>query len=69
MNESVRRIYCDLLAWKIVDMYGISLERAKFGVAASAIQALIDEYPIYVDHVPLESWAEDVYEEMIRNGK
>lgn len=67
MSKELRKLYCELLAEKIAQMYGIDLERARFSVAESAIQKLLDEMPEYVDHVPLYSWAEDVHEEMLRN--
>ena len=69
MSEELRKLYCELLAEKIVQMYGIDLKRARHGVAVSAIQELLDEMPGYVDHVPLYCWAEDVYEEMLRNKR
>ena len=69
MSEELRKLYCELLAEKIVQVYGIDLNRARYGVAESAIQNLLEEISEYVDHVPLYSWAEDVYEEMVRNGR
>ena len=67
MNEQEIKRYCKLLSNKIVVMYGISKEQANRAVQNSAIQTLIREKPEYVDHVPLSSWAEEVYEEMMRN--
>lgn len=65
MSEQMRIFYCNLLSDKIVSMFGVSKERATHAVNNSAIQDLIREDPEYVDHVPLYSWAEDVYEEML----
>lgn len=48
-------------------MYGISKEQTNRAVQNSAIQTLIREESEYVDHVPLSSWAEEVYEEMMCN--
>ena len=67
MNEQEIKRYCELLSNKIVIMYDISKEQANHAVQNSAIQTLIREEPKYVDHVPLSSWVEEVYEEMIRN--
>lgn len=64
MSESAMRTYFELLSQKIVAMYGVSKEQANRAVQNSAIQALIRGEPEYVDHVPLSSWAEEVYEEM-----
>lgn len=64
MNEIVRQNYLELLSNKIVSMFGVSKAQADSAVQKSAIQAMIREEPEYVDHVPLSSWAEDVYEEM-----
>ena len=64
MSESAMRAYFELLSQKIVAMYGVSKEQANRAVQNSAIQTLIREEPEYVDHVPLSSWAEEVYEEM-----
>lgn len=67
MNEQEIKRYCELLSNKIVTMYGVSKEQSNRAVQNSAIQTLIREEPEYVDHVPLSSWAEEVYEEMIHN--
>lgn len=67
MNTQEIKRYCELLSNKIVVMYGISKEQANRAVQNSAIQTLIREEPEYVDHVPLSSWAEEVYDEMMRN--
>ena len=67
MNEQEIKRYCELLSNKIVVMYGISKEQANHAVQNSAIQTLIREEPEYVDHVPLSSWAEEVYEEIMCN--
>ena len=67
MNDQEIKTYCELLSNKIVAIYGISKELANYAVQNSAIQTLIREEPEYVDHVPLSSWAEEVYEEMIHN--
>ena len=67
MNDQEIKTYCELLSNKIVAIYGISKELANYAVQNSAIQILIREEPEYVDHVPLSSWAEEVYEEMIHN--
>jgi hypothetical protein len=65
MSEQMVAFYCNLLSDKIVSMFGVSKERAAHAVRNSAIQDIIREDPEYVDHVPLYSWAEDVYEEML----
>ena len=67
MNEQEIKRYCKLFSNKIVVMYGISKEQANRAVQNSAIQTLIREEPEYVDHVPLSSWAEEVYDEMMSN--
>ena len=64
MNMIAKREYLQLLAEKIVAMYGLSLEVVKFAIKDSAINALLDEYPEYVDHMSLASLAENVYREM-----
>lgn len=69
MSEEARRLYCELLAQEISKTYSIDIERARQGVAESAVQKLLDEDPRCVDHVPLYSWAEDVYAEMNRNKR
>lgn len=67
MNVQEIKTYCELLSNKIVTMYGVSKEQANRAVQNSAIQTLIREESEYVDHVPLSSWAEEVYEEMMCN--
>ena len=67
MNEQEIKRYCELLSNKIVIMHGISKEQANRAVQNSAIQTLIRKEPEYVDHVPLSSWAEEVYEEIMCN--
>lgn len=67
MNEETRRIYCSLLIDEIIEMYGADRALVESWISKSAIQKLIDEDPEYVDHIPLSSWAEEVYEEMLRN--
>ena len=67
MNEQEIKKYCKLLSNKIAMMYGISKEQANHAVQNSAIQTLIRDEPEYVNHVPLSSWAEEVYDEMMRN--
>lgn len=67
MDEKTRKIYCDLLVKKLISMFAMSYQDAVIAVESSAIQQLIDEDPKYVDHVPLSSWAEDVYKEYICN--
>ena len=67
MNEQEIKRYCELLSNKIVVMYGVSKEQANHAVQNSAIQTLIREEPEYIDHVPLSSWAEEVYEEIMCN--
>lgn len=69
MNDQEIKTYCELLSNKIVAIYGISKELANYAVQNSAIQILIREEPEYVDHVPLSSWAEEVYEEMFNNNE
>jgi hypothetical protein len=66
MEEKTRRVYCDLLINEIVEMFQISYEDATYAVEHSAIQQLMDEMPEYVDTVPLDSWAKDVYNEYIK---
>lgn len=66
MDEQEIRRYCELLSNKIVTLYGISKEQADYAISNSAIQTLIREEPEYVNHVPLSSWAEEVYEEVFR---
>ena len=67
MNEQEIRKYCELLSNKIVVMYGVSKEQANHAVQNSAIQTLIREDFEYVCHMPLSSWAEKVYEEIMCN--
>ena len=67
MNEQEIKRYCKLFSNKIVVMYGISKKQANRAVQNSAIQTLIREEPEYADHVPLSSWAEEVYDEMMSN--
>lgn len=67
MNDQEIKTYCELLSNKIVAIYGASKEQANCAVQNSAIQTLIREEPEYIDHVPLSDWAEEVYEEMMRN--
>ena len=69
MNDQEIKTYCELLSNKIVAIYDISKELANYAVQNSAIQILIREEPEYVDHVPLSSWAEEVYEEMFNNNE
>lgn len=69
MDEGAKLVFCDLLAMKISEVYGVDLVRAKIGVLESGIQRIIDEDPEYVDHIPLLSWAQDVYAEMILNKR
>lgn len=66
MKENIRKVYCDLLANKIVEMFPVSYEGAAYSVEHSVIQQLMDEMPEYVDTVPLDSWAEAVYNEYIK---
>lgn len=65
MNEEEKQKYCELLIDEIVSMYDVSKEDAIRAINDSVIQIIIDEYPSYVDHVPLSTWAEDIYNEMI----
>lgn len=69
MNEETRKLYCSLLVDKIVDMYGADRKLVEDWVPKSAIQELIDECPEYVDHVALQEWASDVYNEMLNNQR
>ncbi|MGM9549985.1 MAG: hypothetical protein ACI3V5_09105 [Faecousia sp.] len=64
MSEQAKQLYFRLLSEEIVSMFGVTMESATKAVQNSAIQNLINDYPEYVDHVPLSSWAEDVHEEM-----
>lgn len=66
MKENIRKVYCDLLVNKIVEMFPVSYEGAAYAVEHSAIQQLMDEMPEYVDTAPLDSWAEAVYNEYIK---
>lgn len=66
MEEKTRKVYCDLLINEIVEMFPVSYEDAAYAVENSAIQQLMDEMPEYVDTVPLDSWAEAVYNEYIK---
>ncbi len=66
MKENIRKVYCDLLVNEIVEMFPISYEDAAHAVENSVIQQLMDEAPEYVDTVPLDSWAEAVYNEYIK---
>lgn len=69
MSEEAKKLYCELLAYEISKTYGIEIDQARYGVSKSAIQRLLDEDHRYVDHVPLYSWAEDVYNEMLNNQR
>jgi hypothetical protein len=64
MDEKLRKQYCELLSEKIVSMFNVTKECADYAVENSAIQKLLDEIPDYVDHVPLEAWAYEVYNEL-----
>lgn len=64
MSAAAKREYLQLLAEEIVAMYGLSLEAVNLAIKGSAINALLDEYPEYVDHMPLASLAENVHREM-----
>ena len=64
MSEEEKQKYCELLINQIVSMFNVSKEDAVRAVNDSAIQIIIDEYPSYVDHVPISAWAEDIYNEM-----
>lgn len=64
MSEQAKQLYCELLSEEIVIMFGVSKESAVSAVKNSAIQGLIRDYPEYIDHVPLSTWAEDVHTEM-----
>ena len=64
MDENIRKQYCELLSKKIVSMFSVTKECADYAVKNSAIQKLLDEIPDYVDHVPLEEWACQVYNEL-----
>ena len=66
MKENIRKVYCDLLVNKIAEMFPISYEDAARAVENSVIQQLMDEMPEFVDTVPLDSWAKDVYNEYIK---
>lgn len=65
MDEKLRKQYCELLSKKIVSMFSVTKEYADCVVQNSAIQTLLDEIPDYVDHVPLEAWACEVYNESL----
>lgn len=47
-------------------MFNVTKEYADCAVKNSAIQKLLDDIPDYVDHVPLEGWACEVYNESQR---
>lgn len=64
MSENAIKVYFDLLANKIANMFGVTREQATAAIQRSAIQKLIREDPEYVDHVPLSDWAEEIYGEM-----
>lgn len=66
MGEKGIARYFELLSQKIVKMFGVSKEQADSAIQKSAIQKMIREAPEYVDHVPLSSWAEEVYQESIQ---
>lgn len=66
MNTKLRKQYCELLSNKIVAMFSVTKEYADCAIQNSAIQNLLDEIPDYVDHVPLEEWAYEVYNESRR---
>ena len=66
MNKKLREQYCELLSKKIISMFNVTKEYADCAVKNSAIQKLLDDIPDYVDHVPLEGWACEVYNESQR---
>ena len=45
MDEGAKRVFCDLLAMKISEVYGVDLVRAKIGVLESGIQRIVNEDP------------------------
>lgn len=53
--------YCELLINKIVDMFNVSKEDAVRAVNNPVIQLIFEEYPEYVDQVPISEWAKDIY--------
>ena len=61
--------YCELLSNRIVAMYSISKEMADEIVERSIIQDLIREIPEYVDHIPLSTWAREIFYEFKMNTK
>ena len=67
MNGQEIKRYCELLSNEIAEIYGISKLQADYAVQNSVIQTLICEDFEYVCHMPLSSWAEKVYKEMMCN--
>lgn len=61
--------YLNLLAKEISDSFDIDYADAREAVRKSAINTLLDEDPIWVDHYPLSYWALTVYKEVIKSGR
>lgn len=53
--------YCELLSSKIADMFNVPKEDAVRAVNDPAIQSIFEDYPEYIDQVPLSEWAKDIY--------
>lgn len=65
MSDAVVHEYISLLCAKIVAMYSVSLEVARKAVEDCGMKQLFCENPEYVDHVPLSSWAKQIYDSQI----
>ena len=61
--------YCELLSNKIVAMYSVSKEIADEIVDRSVIHDLIRDAPEWVDHIPLSTWAREIFYEFKINTK
>ena len=64
MNGSVKNRFLKLIAKEMTAQYNVSMEFAMDAIKRSAVNALMDDCPEYVDHVPLSHLAQKVYEEV-----
>ena len=65
MNEAIVQNYIGLLCAKIVAMYSVSMEVARKAVDDCKIKELFCDNPEFVDHVPLSSWAQQIFDARI----
>lgn len=61
MSRREKKRYLSLLIEEIVVTYGISEDVASKAVMNGPIVQMLDDKPEFVDHVPISSWAKDIY--------